>query len=112
MCAFEVENAETGKTADDADCVYREGSGNHKQFKTVKSKQIRFLLDSGATEHDKMLFGSFENTDTINISIAKKREVLKSNQQGDIAIKIFFNNDCLTRILKNVLFVKNLNFNR
>lgn len=112
LCAFEMENAEIDKTSNDAHCVYSERSENQREID--KNKQIKFILDSGATEHmvnNKRLFASLENIDMINISVAKKQEVLKANHREDIAIKTFYKNDCSTKVLKNVLFVQNLNCN-
>lgn len=51
LCAIEIDSAENSETAVDARCVCNEGSGKHKQKPTCENKTIKFILDSGATEH-------------------------------------------------------------
>lgn len=79
-----------------------------------KSDEIRFVLDSGATEHmvnEKQYFECLRNIDPVSITVAKKNEKLIARQRGDISIKTFYDGDSKTKRIKDVLFVKELKCN-
>lgn len=78
------------------------------------SEQIHFVLDSGATHHivnNKEFFNNIHKVEPIIITTAKSGAILVAKQQGDISIKTFFNGDCSTKTIQNVLFVENLKCN-
>lgn len=77
-------------------------------------EQIHLVLDSGATNHivnNKAFFDNLEGIEPIIISTAKSGAPLVAKQRGDISIKTFFNGDCSTRTIRNVLYVENLKCN-
>lgn len=85
-----------------------------KQSNKDNAMQIKFVLDSGATEHmmnNKQYFEELTDMDEIEISVAKRNQKLVSKQHGNIMIKTFHNGDSKTRKMKNVLFVPGLKCN-
>lgn len=79
-----------------------------------ESMQIKFVLDSGASEHMANCEKYFECLKVINpigISVAKRDAVLYAKKRGDIHIKTYYNGDCDTKIIRDVLFVKDLKTN-
>lgn len=78
------------------------------------SVDIKFTLDSGATEHmanDSKYFNALKRMDDIPINVAKKNQSMKSNQYGDITVKTFNGDESNTKTMKDVLFVKDLKCN-
>lgn len=81
---------------------------------TNGTSQIKFILDSGATDHmvnNESYFHELKNIEKVNIGVAKRNMSLCANQRGDILVKTLFNGDCETRALRNVLLVKDLESN-
>lgn len=79
----------------------------------ASSSKIKFVLDSGATEHmvnNESYFKHLDDIDDVNISVAKKNEMIVAKQQGDISIKMFHDGGSSVT-MKNVLFVKELKCN-
>lgn len=88
------------------DTVMHETCSNMKT-----SSQIKFVLDSGATEHmvnNENYFDSLSTIEDISISSAKQGAGMCAKQHGDISVKTFYNGDCGTKVIKDVLFVKDL----
>lgn len=101
MCAF-TENTSTVGEKEETAAV---ASNN--------AKRIKFVLDSGATEHmanDESFFSKLIEIDNVNISVAKKNASICANKRGNINVKTM-NGDCDTKQIKDVLFVKDLKFN-
>lgn len=72
------------------------------------ASHIKFILDSGATEHmanNESFFNELCQTDDINISVAKRNASLCANQKGDINVKIHENGDISKKSIRDVLFV-------
>lgn len=79
-----------------------------------EATKIKFILDSGATQHmvnDKRYFDKLNNIDEIQIAVAKKNQSISAKQQGDISVKTFHENDTSTKTMENVLLVKDLKCN-
>lgn len=113
LCAVESDGANALNT-DQRVCVCTNEQENQTNEKFDDAMQIKFVLDSGATEHmvnKKEYFDCLSNIDAVGISVAKKNEMIVARQKGDIIIKTFYNGDTKTKTLKNVLFVKELKCN-
>lgn len=107
MCA--VTNEQTN-TCSDMSTV---GSAQAAQCSNGTS-QIKFVLDSGATQHmvnDKRYFNKMHAIDEIKISVAKRNQSISAKQQGDIAVKTLFDGDASTKTIENVLLVDDLKCN-
>lgn len=77
-------------------------------------REIKFILDSGATEHmvnSKEFFQNLHKIDTVNIAVAKKDQKLQTSLQGDIHALTNKNDHTSRRIIRNILYVKQLNCN-
>lgn len=101
-------------TFDDEMCFNSDAQRN--MFKRVFNGEthIKFVLDSGASQHmvnSGKYFNILRNIDDVKINVAKKNQELIAKQQGDIEIKTFFENDCSVRTIKDVLLVKDLKCN-
>lgn len=92
--------------------------GTDKNKATTKqsddSSHIKFILDSGATEHmanNESFFYELCDTNNINISVAKRNSSISANQKGDIHVKLFQSGDCEKKTIRDVLYVKDLKCN-
>lgn len=86
----------------------------HTTQRNDDSAHIKFVFDSGATQHmvnDKRYFDHLENVDEIEISVAKKNQCISANQQGEITVKTFHDGDSSSKTMQNVLLVKDLSSN-
>lgn len=75
---------------------------------------IKFILDSGATDHmvnKKRYFCELSGMSRLTISVAKKNQRLVAKQQGNITVETFYDGLNKTRTIKNVLFVPDLQCN-
>lgn len=82
--------------------------------KQHSTPQIKFFLDSGATEHmvnKETYFKRLHEIDDVNISVAKRDASICAKQKGDIFVKTFHNGDDQTKAIRDVLFVKDLKCN-
>lgn len=89
-------------------------SAHTKPNKSDGVAQVKFILDSGATEHmanDPKFFDALTNISEIPISVAKKNQCMTTNQCGNIRVKTFTDGDCKTKTMRDVLFVKDLKCN-
>ena len=76
--------------------------------------EIKFILDSGATQHmvnDKQYFDKLEKIDGLNISVAKKNQSITAKQRGNIIVKTFHEGDTSPKTMENVLLVNDLKCN-
>lgn len=76
--------------------------------------QIKFVLDSGATQHmvnDKRYFDHLENINELEISVAKKNEMISARQQGEITVETHYKGISSIKTMKNVLYVPDLKCN-
>lgn len=109
MCA--IENGQT-KTCSDKSTVHSAQAAQRQR--SSDSSQIKFVLDSGATQHmvnEKRYFNNMHAIDQIDISVAKKNQCISANQQGDIAVKTLYDGDTSTKKMEDVLFVNDLKCN-
>lgn len=86
----------------------------HRASKCADTQQIKFVLDSGATQHmvnNKRYFEQLKQIDEVEISVAKKNACISAKQQGEISVKTFHNGDNSTKTMKDVLLVKDLKCN-
>lgn len=107
MCA--VVNEQT-KTCSDKSPVHSAQAAQ----RSSDTLQIKFVLDSGATQHmvnEKRYFNSMHDIDKIDISVAKRNQSISANQQGDIAVKTLYDGDTSTKRIENVLLVDDLKCN-
>lgn len=79
------------------------------------SAQIKFILDSGATEHMvssdfKHHFSELAKIDKLNISVAKRNEKMTAKHRGSLKVKTI-NGDCKTKTISNVLVIDDLKCN-
>lgn len=73
--------------------------------------QIKFVLDSGATQHmvnDERYFDKLEDINKVEISVAKRNQNISAKQQGEILIKTFYDGDSSVKAIQDVLLVKDL----
>lgn len=113
LCAVEADNFENVAQCESLFCHKNKTNKQRKDriHKSDDAIEIKFILDSGATEHmvnNKEYFDCLYNIDSIDIAVAKKDQKLKATQRGDITMKTFHNE---TKTMKNVLFVKELKCN-
>lgn len=76
--------------------------------------QLKFTLDSGATDYmvnKKSYFNNLKRISPISIAIAKDGESLVAKERGDITVKTFQDDDNSSRIMDEVLYVKDLKCN-
>lgn len=76
--------------------------------------QIKFVLDSGATQHmvnDNRYFDRLEDIDEVQISVAKKNQKISARQRGEILVKTFHDGDSSVKTIQDVLLVKDLKCN-
>lgn len=108
MCA--IVNEQT-KTCSDKSTVHTAQAAQRSN----STSQIKFVFDSGATQHmvnEKRYFNNgTQAIDEIDISVAKKHQSISANQQGDIAIKTLYDGDTSTKIMEDVLLVNDLKCN-
>jgi len=112
MVAYSDREANACDSTYKSKCSNTNFQKNSTQHKHISS--IKFVLDSGATQHmvnDERYFDELKDIDKINISVAKKNESLTAKQQGDIMINTLYEGDSSTKIMKNVLYVKDLKCN-
>lgn len=86
----------------------------HSNQHSGDTTEIKFVLDSGATQHmvnDKRYFDKLEKIDELSISVAKKNQSISAKQRGEIAIKTFHDGDSSTKTMENVLLVNDLKCN-
>lgn len=79
-----------------------------------KFNEIKFIVDSGATEHmvnDESYFDSVRQIDPVTIGVAKSETTLKCTQAGEISIQILKNGKKSTTVMEDVLFVRELRCN-
>lgn len=109
-----------GKSTVNETVMHTTGMNTKRMCKATTTKQydnasyIKFILDSGATEHmanKESFFNDLCRTDDINISVAKQDASLCANQKGDIHVKLFQNGDCSKKTIRDVLYVKDLKCN-
>lgn len=82
-----------------------------KQRRCGDVTQIKFILDSGATEHminDKSCFDELRGIDAMHISVAKKNQRIVARHRGKLTVKTFFDGKYTHRTLDNVLYVPDL----
>lgn len=110
LCAVASDTSVQANTcADTVEATANEASGARDDV-----TQIKFVLDSGATEHmanQREYFNSLEKVNDIPISVAKKNERMIANQRGDIKIKAFDGENYASKTMQNALFVKDLKCN-
>lgn len=97
-----------------ATVMHAANTTKHAVPSTRESTHIKFVLDSGATEHmvnKESYFNKLNPTDEIKITVAKKDASLCAKQRGDIHVRTFHNGDCSTKAIRNALFVKDLHSN-
>lgn len=108
-------NAKTEETREELLCAVETNKRENKtDGKFDDATHIKFVLDSGATEHmvnNKEYFDCVSNIDDVHISVAKKNQMIVARQKGDITIQTFFNGDTNPKTIKNVLIVKELKCN-
>lgn len=76
--------------------------------------QIKFVLDSGATQHmvnDNRYFNRLEDIDEVQISVAKKNQKISARQRGEILVKTFHDGDSSVKTIQDVLLVKDFKCN-
>lgn len=76
--------------------------------------QIKFCLDSGATQHmvnDKRYFDTLNKIDELSISVAKKNQSISAKERGNILVKTFHEGDTTSKTMENVLLVNDLKCN-
>lgn len=81
---------------------------------TNDATQIKFVLDSGATEHmvnGKRYFSELTDIDDITISVAKRNQRLVAKQRGSIKIRTFCNGNSDVKTMKSVLLIEDLKCN-
>lgn len=109
MCAVVNEQTETcsdKSTVHSAQAAQRQRSSD--------TSKIKFVLDSGATQHmvnEKRYFNNMHAIDKVDISVAKRNQSISANQQGDIAVKTLYEGDTSTKIMEDVLLVNDLKCN-
>jgi len=112
MIAYSDEEANTCDNTYKSICSNTNFQKNSAQHcKCISS--IKFVLDSGATQHmvnDERYFDKLKDIDKVNIS-AKKNESLTAKQQGNIMVKTLYKGDLSTKTMKNVLYLKDLKCN-
>lgn len=89
-------------------------TNGEKATNECSDTQIKFIMDSGATDHmanKEKYFADLNEIDDINISVAKKNESICAQHKGDIHVKTTSNGDREKKTMKDVLFVKDLNCN-
>lgn len=77
--------------------------------------KIKFVLDSGATQHmvnDERYFDNLQGIDKIPISIAKKNECIVADQKCNISVKTLYKGDSFTKTMENMQFNVNSEFNQ
>lgn len=82
--------------------------------KVTQHGEIRFVLDSGATEHmvnEKSYFNKLVDIDHVHINVAKKNQKLVATQQGEIKVSSFYKGESKSRTIKEVLHVRDLKCN-
>lgn len=109
-----IENEENAHRAENCEEEAMSAFLIERVSETKSKDKIKFILDSGASQHmvnDKCYFQKLENIHEINISVAKKNEKVSANQQGDITIKTLYKGDTSSKKIENVLFVPTLTCN-
>lgn len=87
---------------------------NQHQRRCNDVTQIKFILDSGATEHmvnNKHCFNELIGIGDMHISVAKKNQRIVAKHRGSITVKSFFDGKYTHRTMKNVLYVPDLHCN-
>lgn len=115
LCAVASDTSDEANTcAEPVEATAVEAIANKASGECDDVTQIKFVLDSGATEHmanQREFFNSLNRVGDIPISIAKKNENMVSNQRGDIKVKAFDGENYASKTMKNALFVKDLKCN-
>lgn len=80
-----------------------------------KTTQIKFILDSGATEHMvngdfKRYFTELTSIDALNISVAKRNESMTAKFRGILKVRTLHGN-CKTATISNILVIDDLKCN-
>lgn len=86
----------------------------HTASRRDDAQRIKFVLDSGATQHmvnDKRYFDELKSIDKIEISVAKRNQCISAKHQGEISVKTFHDGDDSVKTMKNVLLVNDLKCN-
>lgn len=84
------------------------------KLKSGDATKIKFVLDSGATDHmanNKDYFDNLVEINKIDISTAKKNEKIYAKEHGNISIKTFHKGDSSVKTMQNVLYSKELKCN-
>lgn len=111
MCAFINNQADTCHSDDVTHETGNSQQNDEAHITQQKNEgaQIKFVLDSGATQHmvnDKRYFDRLENINEVQISVVKKNQNISTKQRGEISIKTFHDGDTSVNTIQNVLLVK------
>lgn len=113
LCAFDENDlVECANACADHACRNMNEHGGRSTHSNAK--QIKFVLDSGASEHmvnNKNYFSVLSDIDQVNITVAKKDQKLIAKKRGNIVIKTFCNGGFDTKTIKNVLLIEDLKCN-
>lgn len=86
-----------------------------KHAATACTQQIKFILDSGSTDHlvnDKRYFSKLSKMENlIKISVAKDGASLYAKECGEIGVIVYHNGKSSLKTIKEVLFIENLKCN-